>query len=185
MYFVNTSLFLSVEAKIKYSFTFFLHPRGTPRHIHVNRTWILHRYVKDQISTTLHVISKNFFDVILLIEKSTSFPRTFLDVISMVEKYTLFPRTFFDVISMVEKSTLFPGSLFDVISIHPANTYFFDVISVVEISTAFLLTFFNLILMVEKSALFAGTFSDKISMYSTSFLVSCKLMKTFEGVFLC
>ena len=168
MYFVNTSLFLSVEAKIKYSFTFFLHPRGTPRHIHVNRTWILHRYVKDQISTTLHVISKNFFDVILLIEKSTSFPRTFLDVISMVEKYTLFP-----------------GSLFDVISIHPANTYFFDVISVVEISTAFLLTFFNLILMVEKSALFAGTFSDKISMYSTSFLVSCKLMKTFEGVFLC
>ena len=168
MYFVNTSLFLSVEAKIKYSFTFFLHPRGTPRHIHVNWTWILHRYVKDQISTTLHVISKNFFDVILLIEKSTSFPRTFLDVISMVEKYTLFP-----------------GSLFDVISIHPANTYFFDVISVVEISTAFLLTFFNLILMVEKSALFAGTFSDKISMYSTSFLVSCKLMKTFEGVFLC
>ena len=128
---------------------------GTPRRIHVDSTWIIRRYVEDQISTNFHVISTYFFDAISLIEKSTSFPRNFFDVISLVEKSTLFPRTFFDVISMV------------------------------EISMVFLLTFFDLILMVEKSTLFARTFFDKISMNSTSFLVSCKLMKTFEGVFLC
>ena len=82
-------------------------PTGTPRQIHVDSTWILRRYVEDQISTSFHVISAYFFDVISLVEKSTWFPRTFFDVISMVKKSTLFPRTFFDVTSMVEKSTLF------------------------------------------------------------------------------
>ena len=82
-------------------------PTGTPRRIHVDSTWILRRYVQDQILTNFHVIFAYFFDVISLVEKSTWFPRTFFDVISMVEKSTLFPRTFFDVISMVEKSTLF------------------------------------------------------------------------------
>ena len=115
----------------------------------------INRYVEDQISTNFHVIL-----------------RTFFDVISMVEKSTLFPRPFFDVISMYEKSTLFPLP-------------FFDVISLVEISTVFLTTFFYVTLMVEKSTLFARTFFDKIPMNSPSFLVSCELMKTFEGVFLC
>ena len=128
---------------------------GTSRRIHVDSTWILRRYVEDQISTNFHVISAYFFDVISMVEKSTWFPRTFFDVISMVEKSTLFPRTFFDVISMVEKSTLFPRT-------------FFDVISMVEICTLFLLTFFDVILMGKDL---------------TSFLVSCKLMKTFEKVF--
>ena len=95
-------------------------------------TWILRRYVQDQISTNFHVISTNFFEVISLIEKSTSFPRTFVDVISMVEKSTLSPRTFFDVISIVEKSTLFPR------------------------------TFSNVTSMVEKSTLFPRTFSNTV-----------------------
>ena len=58
---------------------------------------------------------RTLFDVISLIEKSTSFLRTFLDLISMVEKSKLFPHTFFNVISMVEKTTLFPHTFFDVI----------------------------------------------------------------------
>ena len=127
----------------------------TPRRIHVDSTWILRRYVKDQISTNFHVISAYFFDVIAKVKKSTSFPRTFFDVISMVEKFTLFPRTFFDVILMVQRSTFFPRT-------------FFNVICLVEICTLFLLTFLDVILMGKNS---------------TSFLVSCKLMKTFEEVF--
>ena len=75
------------------------------------------------ISKNFHVISTCFFDVILLIKKSTSFPRTFFDVISMVEKSTLFPRTFFYVISF-----------------H-------------KISTVFLLSFFGVLLMIEESTL--------------------------------
>ena len=89
---------------------------ATPRQIDMDSTWILHWYVEDQISTNFHVISAYFFDVILMIEKSTSFPRTFFDVISLVEKSKLFPRIFFDVISMVEKSTLFPRTFSYVIS---------------------------------------------------------------------
>ena len=80
----------------------------------------------------------------------------FFDVISMVEKSTWFPRTFFNVISMVEKSALFPRT-------------FISVISMVEICTLFLLAFSGVILMGK----------DLIS-----FLVSYKLMKTFEKVFL-
>ena len=83
-------------------------PTGTPHRIDVDSTWILRGYVEEQISTNFHVISRYFFDVISLIEKSMSFPRTSFNKISMVEKSTLFPRTFFDVISMVEKSALFP-----------------------------------------------------------------------------
>ena len=90
-------------------------PMGTPRRIHVDSTWLLRRYVEDQISTNFHVISAYFFDVISMVEKSTWFPRTFFDVISLVEKSTWFPRTFFDVISMVEICTLFLLTFFDVI----------------------------------------------------------------------
>ena len=133
----------------------YVYPTGTPRRIHVDSTWILRRYVEEQISTNFHVISAYFFDVISMVEKSTWFPRTFFDVISMVEKSTWFPRTLFDVISLVEKSTWFPGT-------------FFDVISMVEICTLFLLTFFDLILMGKDLTLF---------------LVSYKLMKTFENFF--
>ena len=82
-------------------------PTGTPRRIHVDSTWILRRYVEEQISTNFHVISTYFFDVISMVEKSTWFPRTFFDIISLFEKFTWFSRTFFDVISMVKKSTWF------------------------------------------------------------------------------
>ena len=103
-------------------------PMGTPHRFDVDLTLILRRYVEDQMSTNFHVISTFFFDVISLIEKSTSFSRTFFDVISMVEISAFFPRTFFDIISMFEKSTLFPRT-------------FFNVISLVEKSTLFPLTF--------------------------------------------
>ena len=74
---------------------------------HVDSTWILRRYVEDQISTNFHLISAYFFDVSSIVEKSTWFPRTFFDVISLVEKSMWFPRTFFDVISMVENPHCF------------------------------------------------------------------------------
>ena len=104
---------------------------GTPRRIDVDSTWNLHRYVEDQISTNFHVISTYFFDVISLIEKFTSHPRTFFDITSLVEKSTLFPRTFFGVISLVKNSSLFTR------------------------------TFTDVILMVEKSMLFTRIFSTK------------------------
>ena len=161
-------------------------PKRTPRRIDVNLTSILRRCVKDQTSTNFYVISAYFFDVISLIEKSMPFPHTFFNVISMVEKSRLLPRTFFDVILTQVVSTYF----FDVISLIKKFTVFprtfYDVIYLVEISTVFLLTFFNVILMVEKSTLFARTFFDEIWMgpNSTAFLVGCKVMKTFEEVFL-
>ena len=153
-------------------------PTGTPRRIDVDSTWILCRYVEDQISTNFHVISAYFFDVVSLVEKSTWFPRTFFDVILLVEKFTWFPHTFFDVISMVEKSTWFPCTFFDVISLVEKLTcfplIFFDVILMVEICTLFLLTFFDVILMgIDLTSFW----------HRASFLVSCKLMKTFEKVF--
>ena len=130
-------------------------PTGTPRRIHIDSNWILRRYVEDQISTNFHVISAYFFDVISMVEKSTWFPRTLFDIISLVEKSMWFPHPLFDVISLVEKFTWFPGT-------------FFNVISMVEICMLFLLTFFDVILMGHDL---------------TSFLVTCKLMKTFQKFF--
>ena len=160
---------------------------NTQRAHHVDLTRILRRYVEDQISTNFHivsivlfqcnftdqkiqVVSTYFFNVILMVEKSTSFPRTFFrcnfdggkihvistyffDVILLIEKSASFPRTFFDVISMVEKSKSFPRTFFEVTLMVQKSTLFpcafLDVISFVEISTVFLLTFFDVILMVE------------------------------------
>ena len=147
-------------------------PTGTPRRIHLNSMWILRRYVKHQFSTGFHVIPTYFFDVISLIKKSTSFPRTFYDVISMVQKLTLFPRVFFDVTSNGRKIhlaiTYFFRCNFSCWNIHSGPTYFFW------------LNFEG-----QKSTLFARTFFDKIAINLTSFLATCKLMKTFEVVFLC
>ena len=88
----------------------------------VGSTSILHRYVEDQISANFHVmwfrdqkirvVSTYFFEVISMVEKSTSFPRTFFGVILLVEKCLLFPRAFFNVILMVEQSTLFARTFF-------------------------------------------------------------------------
>ena len=52
-------------------------PTGTPRQIDVDSTWILRRYVEDQISMNFHVDSTYFFEVISMVEISTSIPRTF------------------------------------------------------------------------------------------------------------
>ena len=101
---------------------------STPRGIHVDLTPISRQYVKDQISTNFNVISMYFFDVISLIEKSTSFPRTFFDVISLVENCMLFPHTFWGVIRWskihVVFSYFFRCNIFGR-NIHVAFTYFF------------------------------------------------------------
>ena len=103
-------------------------PTGTPRLIHVDSTWILRRYVENQISTNFRVISAYFFDVISMVEKPTWFPRTFFDVISMVKKSTLFPRTFFnkfDGRKIHVVSTCFYQCDFDSRNMHVVFTYFF------------------------------------------------------------
>ena len=102
-------------------------PTDTPHQIHVDSWWILRQYLEDQTSNNFHVISTQFFGVILLIKKSTSFPRTFFNLIWMVEKSTLFPFTFFHVVSMVEKYTVFLifRFNFDCRKIHFVCTYFF------------------------------------------------------------
>ena len=151
---------------------------------------ILHRHVKRQISTNFHVISTNFLDVISLIEKSTSFPRTFFlcnfdgrknHVVSTYffwcnfdgRKIHVLPRTFLDIISLVEKSTLLPRTSFRVFSL-------------VEKSTSFTLTFFNVILMVENSTVFTRTFFEEISRGKnlTSFLVKLQANENLRGGFL-
>ena len=111
------------------------HPVGTSRRINVDSLSILRQYIKDEILTNFHFIStyffasQIFFDVALLVKKSTLLPRTLFDVISMVEQSTLFPRTFCNMISMVKKPMLFQPSFFGVISlikkIHVVSTYFF------------------------------------------------------------
>ena len=113
---------------------------GTPRRIDVDSTWILCWYVENQILTNFQVISTYFFDVILLIEKSMSFPRSFFGVISMTEKTTLFPRSSFVLISLVEWSKLLPRTFFDVVSLvkNSTCTYFFDEILTGRNRTSFL-----------------------------------------------
>ena len=70
---------------------------------------------------------------------------------------------------------------------HVISTYFFPCNFNGRKSTLFPRTFFNVISMVEISTLFPLIFFDVILMGKklTSFLESCKLMKTFEEVFLC
>ena len=97
---------------------------GTPRQIHVNSTWILRRYIEDQISTIFLVISKYFFNVILMVEKSTLLSRTSIEVISLVQKSTLFPYTFFNVICLVQICTLFLLTFLDVILMGKNSTSF-------------------------------------------------------------
>ena len=81
---------------------------------------------------------------------------------------TYFFRCNFDGRKIHIVSTYFFRCNFDGRKIHVVSRTFISVISMVEICTLFLLTFFDVILM---------------SKDLTSFLVSCKLMKTFEKVF--
>ena len=142
-------------------------PTGTPRRIDADITSIRQKPNFGQFPSHFHVLSRcNLGDR----ENPRFFPRAFFDVISLVEKFKLFPRTFCDVILLVEIAT-----------------YFSRAFLLVDKSMLFPRTFLNLILMDEKSTLFARIFFDKISMDQIlmSFLVSCKLIKTFEEVFLC
>ena len=97
---------------------------GSQRTLYAESMLIRRWYYVDMSKTKFRRISTYLFDVISLIEKSTSFLRTFFDVISMVEKSKLFPHTFFNVISMVEKTTLFPHTFFDVILMVEKSTLF-------------------------------------------------------------
>ena len=99
-------------------------PMGTPCRIHVDSTWILRRYIEDQILTNFHVISTYVFNEISMVEKSMLFSRTLFDIISMVEKSTLFLRTFFDVICLVEICTLFLLTFVDVVLMGKNSTSF-------------------------------------------------------------
>ena len=119
----------NARKRIQVKYLLNLNPTGTPLQIHVDSTSILRRYVEQQISTNFFVISTYFFDLILLIEKSTLFPRTFFDAISMAKKFMWFPRPFIGLILLVEKSMSFAWT-------------FLDVISMVEKSTLFPRTFF-------------------------------------------
>ena len=148
-------LYYQCQFLLKHQFFQFLHFFNSYKP-NGHTTSIRRRSVEDQILTNFHIISLYFFDVISLFEKFTLFPRTFFDVIWMIEKSTLFPHTFIGVISLVQKSTFLPRT-------------FFDEICLVDICTLFLLTFLDVILMGKNS---------------TSFLVSCKLMKTLKEVFL-
>ena len=116
---------------------------GTPRRIDVDSTWNLHRYVEDQTSTNFHVISTYFFDVISLIEKFTSLPRTFFDITSLVEKIhvvsTYFFRCNFAGQKLLVVYTYFYRRNFDGRKIHVVYTYFFNEISMGKNSTSFVI----------------------------------------------
>ena len=133
-------------------------PTGTPRRTDLDSTLILRPYAEDQIVVNFHVTFTCFFDIILLIEKFTSFPRTFfwrdVDGWKIQVAFTYFYWCDF---SGQKKLMLFP------------------------------LTFFDVILMVEKSTLFSIISSTKLrrAKIRRRFWLNCKLMKTFEDVFLC
>ena len=109
---------------------------------------------------------------------TTSNPRRFDVTVTSIRRrpnFDEFPRHFrvlfrcnFDGRKIHVVSTYFFRCNFDGRKIHVVSRTFISVISMVEICTLFLLTFFDVILMGKDL---------------TSFLVSCKLMKTFEKVF--
>ena len=131
----NSKLYLTLSYFSFYNYWMCFHfffPTGTPRRIDHQFDVDITSVRERRSFNEFHVISTYFFDVISLVEKSTSVPRTFFNVISLIAISTFFPSTFFDVNSMLEKFTLFPGT-------------FFNVISLVEKSTLFPLTFFDVI----------------------------------------
>ena len=136
-----------------------------PRHFH-----ILFRC--DFTGRKIHVVSTYFFRCNFAGRKihvvSTYFFRCNFAVrkIHVVSRYFL--RCNFDGRKIHIVSTYFFRCNFDGRKIHVVSRTFISVISMVVLCTLFLLTFFDVILM---------------GRYLTSFLVSCKLMKTFEKVF--
>ena len=102
-------------------------PTGTPRQIDVDSMSILCRHVKDQISRNFVDIFTYVFDVILLIEKSTSFPRTFF--------WRNFACRKIPVVSTYYFWCDFNGQ-----KIHFVSAYFFDETSIGKDSTSFLIS---------------------------------------------
>ena len=130
-------------------------PTGTPHRIHVDSTWILRRYVEDQISTNFHVVSTYFFPCNFTGQKihvvSTYFFRCNFAGRKIHVVSTYFFRCNFDGRKIHVVSTYFFRCNFDGRNMHIVFTYFFDVI------------------LLGKDL--------------TLFLVSCKLMKTFKKFF--
>ena len=126
---------------------------------------------------------------------TTSNPRRFdVDITSIRRKpnFDEFPRHFrvlflcdFDGRKTHKVSTYFFWCNFDGRKIHIVSTYFFDINSMVKKSTLFPRGFISVISIVEIWTLFLLTFFDVILMGKdlASFLVSCRLMETFEKVF--
>ena len=156
------------------------YPADTPCRIDVDSTWILCRYIEDQISTNFHVVSTYFFrcnfdgQQIHVVSanifrcnfdggKIHVISRYCFDVISLTEKSASFPRTFFwcnfdgGKISVV--STYFFWCNFDGRQIHlvSANVFRcnFDGGKIQVVSTYF----FDVISLIEKSTSFPCTFS--------------------------
>ena len=146
-------------------------------------TWNQRRFdVESKILMNFHIVSTNFFDVILMGEKRKSFWRTFFGVISMGEKSTLFWRTFVNVIYMGEKSTSFRHTFFNVFRWAKSRLHF-DVISVDEISTQFRRSLFDIISMHEKSCHFdACTFFGVILMDEKLTSFWCTFWYNFDGL---
>ena len=142
----------------------------TQRALHVESTSNPRRFHVD--STNFHVIFTGFFRCYFADRK-----------IHVVFMY--FFRCNFDGRKIHVVFTYFFRCNFDGRKIHLATTYFFQCNfsrrNIHDVSTYF----FRLNFDGRKIHFFAHNFFDEISMKSTSFLVSCKLMKTFEGVFLC
>ena len=124
------------------------YPTGTPHRIQAESTWILRRWVQNQISTNFQVVSTYFFSLLFCWSKN---PRSF---------HILFWCNFVGQ-NIHIFSMFFFWCNFDCWKIHVVSTYFFDVISLVEKLTLLPLTFFDVIFMAKKSTLFARVLSTK------------------------
>ena len=128
----------------------------TQRAHHVKSTLISGGYYVDTSKMKFRQISKSFprtfFDVILMMRKSTSFPHTFFGIISTVEKSTLFSCAFLCnfVGGYIQFfSTYFFLCNFSTQKIHVVFMHFSDVISLIKKSMLFSLALLHVIWMVK------------------------------------
>ena len=144
------------------------HSTSNRRQFHVDNTWIRRRPNFDEFPRHFHVLFWcNFADRKIYVVSTYFFRRNF-DGWKIHVVFTYFFRCNFDGRKIHLATTYFFRSNFSRRNIHDDSTYFFR-LNFDGRNIHFVCTYFF----------------DKISMKSTSFLVSCKLMKTFEGVFLC
>ena len=145
----------NVRKRIHAKYLLNLNPKGTLFQIHVDSTSILGRYVEQQISTNILVISTYFLDVISLIEKSTSFPRTFFDLI-FADPKILVVSTYFFWCNFDDQKINVVSTSFYWCNFAGRKTQFsaIDVISMAEKSTLFPRTFFDVFFFVKISTFF-------------------------------